>query len=210
MGVEERKERDRHWMRNRILRAAMELFSKGGYKNVSMRRIAMKIEYSPGTIYRYFKKKDDIMLQLCYQGFEELLARQMKLEEIDDPFERLNVCGRYYVAFALENPDLYELMFATEEIVKQPEGEEETVALKSFGKLVNHVQDCLNAGIFCGEDAQTVAIGIWSALHGLSSLLIKQQLRFLPQDRVDTVVEKALTFHLRGNKKTIDTQKKDL
>ena len=69
-------------MQNRILKAAMELFSKGGYKNVSMRRIAMKIEYSPGTIYRYFKNKDDIMLQLCYQGFEQLLAMQMELEEI--------------------------------------------------------------------------------------------------------------------------------
>ncbi len=47
MGVEERKERDSLRMRNRILRAAMELFSKGGYKNVSMRRIAIARESGP-------------------------------------------------------------------------------------------------------------------------------------------------------------------
>ncbi len=61
-------------MRQRILKAAMELFAKGGYENVSMRKIAKKIEYSPGTIYLYFKNKNDIMLQLCYQGFEATLS----------------------------------------------------------------------------------------------------------------------------------------
>ena len=55
------------------------------------------------------------MLQLCYQGFERLLAHQDELQKIADPLERLSTGGRYYLAFALENPELYELMFATTE-----------------------------------------------------------------------------------------------
>ena len=73
-------------MRTRILNAAMEIFATEGYKNVSMRRIAKRIEYSPGTLYRYFKDKDDIMLQLCFQGFQNLLNRQIELTEINDPY----------------------------------------------------------------------------------------------------------------------------
>jgi AcrR family transcriptional regulator len=175
----------------------MELFAKGGYENVSMRRLAKKIEYSPGTIYRYFKKKEDIMLQLCYQGFEQILAKQIELDKITDPLERLIVGGRYYITFAQENPDLYELMFATKEIIKQPDQAEETVALKCFRKLGETVQECLNTDFFSGEDTEAVAIAIWAALHGLSSLLIKQQFRFLPQENLDAVVEKALAFNLR-------------
>ena len=203
MGIKERKERDAHNMRQRILEAAMDLFSKEGYEGVSMRRIADKIEYSAGTIYRYFENKDDIMLQLCYQGFEKLLALQIELDKIADPVERIKAGGPHYVAFALENPELYELMFATKEIIKQPDGSEETVALKSFKKFVEHVQQCLDAGFFPEGDAEPLAIGIWAALHGLSSLLIKEQLRFLPKDRVDQVVKKALAFNLRGGGKDL-------
>ncbi|MDY6953633.1 MAG: TetR/AcrR family transcriptional regulator [Thermodesulfobacteriota bacterium] len=201
MGIKERKERDAHKMRQRILEAAMGMFAKGGYEGVSMRGIAEQIEYSAGTIYRYFEKKDDIMLQLCYQGFKKLLALQYALDEIADPVERIKTGGRHYVTFALENPELYELMFGTKEIIKQPNDAEKTVALESFQKFVDHVQQCLDAGFFFGDDAETLAVSLWSALHGLSSLLIKEQLRFLPKDKADQVVEKALAFTLRGGGK---------
>ena len=104
MGIEERRKRDALKMQDHILKTAMGLFAKGGYENVTMRRIAAKIEYSPGTIYLYFKNKKDIMLQLCYQGFEQLLSGQDELEKIADPLERLQAAGRYYLAFAQENP----------------------------------------------------------------------------------------------------------
>lgn len=203
MGIKERKDRDAHRMRQRILEAAMGLFAEGGYQGVSMRGLARQIEYSAGTIYRYFKNKDDIMLQLCYQGFEKLLAAQYELDKIEDPVERIKTGGRHYVTFALENPELYELMFGTKEIVKQPDGPDETVALKSLRKFVEHVQQCLDAGFFSGGDAETLAVALWAALHGLSSLLIKEQLRFLPEDKVDRVVEKALAFTLRGGGKDL-------
>lgn len=200
MGIKERKKRDEKRMRERILKAAREIFAEGGYKHVTMRRIARKIEYSPGTIYRYFKDKNEIMLQLCYQGFEQLLAMQLKLDRVADPLDRLVTGARYYISFAVENPDFYELMFATEEIIKQPDEGEESVALSSFLKLVDHVQACIDNGDFSGEDAETLAISVWSALHGMSLLLIKQQLSFLPEEKLDAIVEKALAFNLRGEK----------
>lgn len=201
MGIKERKERDACKMRQRILDAAMDVFVKEGYEGVSMRRIANKIEYSAGTIYRYFENKDDIMLQLCYQGFERLLALQCELDNIVDPVERVKTGGRHYITFALENPELYELMFATRQIIKQPDGSEETVALKSFRKFVEHVRQCLDAGFFSGGNAEPLAVALWAALHGLASLLIKEQLRFLPKERLGQVVTKALAFNLRGGGK---------
>ena len=199
MGIKERKRRDVKKMRQRILRAAMELFAIGGYKNVSMRRIAKKIEYSPGTIYLYFENKDDIMLQLCYQGFESLLNLQHELDRITNPRTRLSAAGRYYIDFALENPELYELMFATEEIIKQPDPEEESVPLRSFRKLEQHVREWLDAGVLAGGNPEAVTISLWAALHGLASLLIKQQLRFLPEEKMGEIVDRAIDFSLRGN-----------
>jgi AcrR family transcriptional regulator len=197
MGIKERKKRDAGKMRSRILKAAMQLYVKGGYENVTMRRIAAKIEYSPGTIYLYFKDKKDIMLQLCYQGFERLLAHQDTLEKIADPLERLSAGGRYYLAFALENPELYELMFATKEIFKESGPDEESAPLRAFRKFAENVKACLDAGIFSAGEVETTAIALWATLHGLASLLIKGRLRFLPEESLGKVVEQAYAFSLR-------------
>ena len=200
MGIRERKKRNADKMRQRILKAAMELFAKGGYDNVTMRRMAEKIEYSPGTIYLYFKNKNDIMLQLCYQGFEQLLALQEELDQVSQPLERLSIGGRYYISFALENPELYELMFSTEEIVQKTVPDEESVPLKSFRKFEKHVQKCMDVGVFSGEDAEATTIALWAALHGLASLLIKQRLGFLPEGKLDDIVQQALDFSLRRSR----------
>ena len=197
MGVKDRKKRDAGKMRSRILKAAMELYVKGGYENVTMRGIAAKIEYSPGTIYLYFQNKNDIMLQLCYQGFERLLAHQDKLEKIADPLERLSAGGRYYLAFALENPEFYELMFTTTEVLRDSGPDQEAAPLRAFRKFAENVKACLDAGIFSAGEVETTAIALWATLHGLASLLIKGRLRFLPEESLGKVVEQAYAFSLR-------------
>jgi len=197
MGLKERKKRDAHKMQARILKAAMQLFVKGGYDNVTMRGIAAKIEYSPGTIYLYFQNKNDIMLHLCYQGFERLLAHQDNLQKIADPLERLSAGGRYYLAFALENPKLYELMFATAEVLRDSGPDEEAAPLRAFRGFAKNVKDCLDAGVFSDGGVETTAIALWATLHGLASLLIKGRLRFLPEESLTEVVEQAFAFSLR-------------
>ena len=72
MGVKERQEREREATARAILDAARELFVAEGYQNVSIRKIAEKIEYSPAAIYSYFPSKDDIFLALAEEGFRML------------------------------------------------------------------------------------------------------------------------------------------
>src|SRR3954471_19238288 len=74
MGIKERQERDREAVSRAILDAARELFVAEGYSNVSIRKIAEKIEYSPAAIYSYFPSKDDIFLALAEEGFRLLFA----------------------------------------------------------------------------------------------------------------------------------------
>jgi AcrR family transcriptional regulator len=62
MGILERKEREKQEMRDLILNVATEMFIEEGYDKTSIRKIADKIEYSPATIYLYFKDKDEIFM----------------------------------------------------------------------------------------------------------------------------------------------------
>ena len=74
MGVKERHEREREATGRAILDAARDLFVAEGYQNVSIRKIAERIEYSPAAIYSYFPSKDDIFLALAEEGFRMLFA----------------------------------------------------------------------------------------------------------------------------------------
>ena len=72
MGTKERQQRERDRISEAILTAARELFVAEGYRNVSMRKIAERIEYSPAAIYSYFPSKDDIFFALAEEGFRLL------------------------------------------------------------------------------------------------------------------------------------------
>lgn len=75
MTIAARKQREKEEMRALILDAARKIFLEKGYEHTSIRNIAEKIEYSPGTIYLYFKEKDEIFHALHEEGFRRLLER---------------------------------------------------------------------------------------------------------------------------------------
>ena len=93
MGVKERQEREREAVARAILDAARELFVAEGYQNVSIRKIAEKIEYSPAAIYSYFPSKDDIFLALAEEGFRLLFACGQDAAAGDRRSDRQHPCG---------------------------------------------------------------------------------------------------------------------
>ena len=91
MGIAERKEREREGVKDLILNAAREIFLTEGYENTSIRKIASKIEYSPGVIYLHFKDKNDLLLALHDKAFEcKMEALFHSTGHIADPLERLH------------------------------------------------------------------------------------------------------------------------
>lgn len=72
MGTKERKEREKNERRRLILDAAKELLMLKGYKSTTMDDIAKKVELSPGTIYLYFKNKDELYASLNLIGLQFL------------------------------------------------------------------------------------------------------------------------------------------
>src|SRR5262244_2221370 len=80
MGVMERRIREKQALRQEILDAARELFVTEGYENVSMRKVAERIEYSPTTIYLYFKDKADLHDCICEETLGRLVESQAAID----------------------------------------------------------------------------------------------------------------------------------
>jgi AcrR family transcriptional regulator len=175
MTVAARKQREREEMRQLILDAAREIFLEKGFQQASIRNIAEKIEYSPGTIYLYFKEKDEIFHALHEEGFGRFLTQMQPLQHVSDPFERLKAMGRVYIDFALKNKDFYDLMF----IMQAPMNVEEQNCWKMGNQALSFlrqvIDDCKATGRFKGMDTNHLSFLIWSTVHGMCALHVRDR-----------------------------------
>lgn len=166
---------ERQLARHHILDAARELFVSKGVEAVTMREIAKKIDYSPTTIYLYFKDKDALILDLCNTDFQTLAKELNAILTIQAPVERMLALGRAYATFALHYPNHYQMMFMTKHLTVNIEAEIRADASLDAYHLLNHVvSEVFNAGHFMHslKDAELIAQTLWAAIHGVCSLEI--------------------------------------
>jgi AcrR family transcriptional regulator len=175
---QQRREREKQDVRNKILDAARELFIKQGYEAVTMRQIAQKIAYTPTAIYFHFKDKEHLMSELCAIDFLKLARHFNQLAHEKDPLGRLQKMAFAYMDFGLKNPNHYRLLFMTphehvpaEDVPYIRRGDP---AEDAYAFLRATIIECIAAGKFRKEyrDPELVAQVMWSAIHGITSLHI--------------------------------------
>ncbi|HMG27994.1 MAG TPA: TetR/AcrR family transcriptional regulator [Acidimicrobiia bacterium] len=185
-------------LREDLLAATEELMIKTGSADaVSIRAIADAVGVTPPSIYLHFADKSSLILAVCERHFEVF---DSIIEEAGrstgDPVESLRRRGRAYVRFGLENPEPYRILFMT-----RAEGARQYDVLvgaggRAFQHLVDAVQRCIDAGAFRPVDAVLAATGVWTAVHGVTSLLIS--LPGFPWPDVDALVDHVCDIEIRG------------
>lgn len=177
MGITERKEREKAEMKRLIMDAARKLFIEQGFEKTSIRNIADEIEYSPGTIYLYYKDKSELLFDLHQESFQKLIEQFQRVLNIKDPFERLTTMGRYYMQYGFENPELYELMFLMSSPIETIECREEIWedGHVAFDMLRQIVRECIDAGYFKIDDVEGTSMMIWANVHGLVTIHLRKR-----------------------------------
>jgi AcrR family transcriptional regulator len=201
MGIVERKEREKSEMKQFILDAAMNLFIEEGFENVSIRRIADKIEYSPATIYLYFKDKDEMLYTLHLAGFELLFKKQKAIQSENDALLRLKKHAEAYVSFGIENPEYYQLMFIMPgPIAKMKMADEWSCGFRSYDLLKENIKDAMDKNLIPLGDIEIAAFAFWSFVHGIVSLLIRH-LTFFPTESRLPMSHSAIDYFMKATKK---------
>jgi AcrR family transcriptional regulator len=200
MGISERKERERHEMRKRILDAAMTMFLVEGYEKTSLRNIADKIEYSPATIYLYFKDKDELLYEVQKEAFMELEATFKRDITSKEPLEQLRQICRSYVKFGMNNTELYDLMF----IIRAPMNVVEATVIwengnNCFETLLYIIKSCIDANLIRYQDVMIAVLSVWSMCHGLVSLNIRCRIKVMEmsEDDVTHAIDASIEEFLR-------------
>ena len=180
MGVKERQERDREAVARSILDAARELFVTHGYREVSIRKIAEKIEYSPAAIYSYFPSKDDIFFALAEEGFRLLFSYGASPRPADaaDPMDGIRAMFWRYYEFSKEHPEYFALMFLDRSVPRISQN------WNRFGfvgemrhEMVERIQRAIDSGAFPpGTEPNAVFRVLLTSLHGAATMKLCDRL----------------------------------
>jgi AcrR family transcriptional regulator len=200
-------------VRRVILDAARELFVCEGYGNVSLRKIAGRIGYTPMAIYVHFRDKSEILDCICEETFSCFRATAERLDGLGlPPRERLAAGMRSYIEFGLEHPHHYQLTFMTPPCGRQDLGRRNEIGQECYQRMRRRVALCMAEQESRPElpappaspvplddradspEVELASQAIWTAMHGLVSLLIaRPEFQWVEREHlIEAVIQGAL------------------
>jgi AcrR family transcriptional regulator len=181
-------------LRARLIDTASELLAKEGVHALSTRRIAAAVGTSTSAIYSLIGSKPDLLREIFLEGFRRLADHLAATPPTEDPLAHLAALGDAYLDNAIDNPQLYQVMFGPPLPDFQASEDDIAYALSTLQTLIDAVEACVDAGIFRGEPGN-LSIELWAAGHGPASLWAAG---LLDAERVRAVHRDAMTHLVNG------------
>ena len=197
MSIKDRREREKKQLRQNILGAAQKIINKEGFKALSMRKLAERIEYSPGAIYLHFQNRNQIAQELALAGYGRLFEELVAALQTKGLVDRLKNVGLAYVAFGIKHPETYRLIFMgdaeyMEAVFTNPTPDHP--AKKCYQILTDIAEALKNEGRYTGKlTPNEIADTIWAALHGIVSLKLSCEGLQTPADDLAKIMTTMLT-----------------
>jgi AcrR family transcriptional regulator len=194
MTREQRQMLEREEMKRKILEAAALLITKDGIEKLSIRKIAEKIEYSPGIIYHYFQGKDEIVVRYLQQKYTDLVAGlqsvQRKVEHELPPETLLRQSLEQWIRMTLFTSVEYRNVMLND----TPAVLSYTAVLfkgaaqerKAIGMLCQCLSRFESKELRKESSLELTAQVIWSAAFGLIMRLIVE--KDLPEEQVEALI----------------------
>jgi len=165
----QRKQREYEARREEILQAAERMFSQNGFFKASMAEIAESAQFAMGTVYRFFKSKEEIYISLVEVKVEELLNRLKEATKSGSTApEKLREVIRVKLAFADQNRDFFRIYVSEwsgfEWTVKSAFGDR---VWKKYLAQIDLVANLIKEGIKTGEFRKVSPKDTSLAFHGM-------------------------------------------
>ncbi len=173
MGVKERRQLEKLARRNQILDAARKLLFSQGIEKVSISKISKEAELGVGTIYFYYKNKEDIFIALQEEGLTLLFAIIQKIaDKTMERDEKLRHIANAYYDFTETKKEYFNIInyFLSSPKVFFKEDLKQQIDM-SGSKILTVIQDIIisgnQAGIFMEQHPEKFSIMFWGTIHGL-------------------------------------------
>ena len=163
-----------------LLFGAVERVRRVGAEKVSLRAIAGDLGVSPSAAYHHFPDKDALLTAAGFAAIDKLADQQevalslITATGADGALARFRALGRSYVDFALNEPHLFRLAFGGHCVI--PDGSQGEEQPRAWVILTTTLDGLVDAGLLKPEFRQKSEILVWSAVHGVATLILEGQL----------------------------------
>ncbi len=181
--------------KERILEAALEVFSLKGFHPATMDEIAEKAGVGKGTLYRYFETKEKLFAELVRLRLDELGKKAgCEIDNQDDVLTMISKYIRNYFEFFDRNQQLYKLIIQEQlDMGEHSSGEYFRRVMKSIPNLKRKVYEGTQQGILKDVDFQTVFYGTMGFAHGVIQKWLARDCSYPLADELPRVLE--VLFH---------------
>lgn len=161
-------EASRSAFRDELCGAALRLLSERGEQAVTMRAVAGAVGCGVATPYRYFADKDALFDAVRVAGFNRFADRlEQVVGGVEGPSARIHAVAADYLAFAVDEPEAFRVMWGVPHTKRPPEVAE--AVDRCWGIFLAQVEAAVAEGLVVG-DPVLIANVIWVGVHGLASL----------------------------------------
>ena len=150
------------------------MVAEGGPAALSLRPLGARLGVTAPALYAHFDNKEAILVAVAETEFARLIERfQLAIRGVEPPIDRIKAQSRAYVQHALEHPALFEILFVFRPAWSpNPDAPELPIASKAFEISATAVDDAIAAGLLGQSDSLMASLTIWSAVHGVATLLL--------------------------------------
>ncbi len=167
-------------LRNALIAAAAQMVEQGGQERFSLREAARSVGVTANAAYRHFADKSALLTAVAASGFEELshrmdaaMARRGRTgSDSATATGRLRAVGRAYVELALEQPELFRLMFGQSGLSCLDGGASQIHGPTPAELLGGVLDDLVAEGQMSSERRAGAELRAWAAVHGFASLVL--------------------------------------
>ncbi len=206
MGIQERKEREKERRRQQIIVAAKRVFSENGFNKATMEDIAKEAELSPGTLYLYFKNKEELYASLSLRILQYLhirvthvnkdaaLSPEQKLSALMDAmydvydFDPLIIINMFHLQSSETLKNLSESLL---EEIKQ-------LSQKSIGAIAKIFEEGMKRGIYIDRHPVALADIFWSMFSGVVLWEASKKIISADKDYLKSTLATAFELFERG------------
>lgn len=189
-------------LRDDILEAAERLLLETGDSgSLSIRAIAGAVGVTPPSIYLHFADRNELLFAVCDRRWRQLEA-ELDAAAADaagaDPVERIVRRGRAYVGWGLRHPEHYRILLMSRATEVPPRYADQALVTRRLGfdPLAEDLRAAMTSGALVEADPNEVCFVLFSAVHGLTSLLVTNPRFDLPP--VERLVDQLIDTLLLG------------
>ena len=198
-------------LRNALVSEGLKLLEQEGHSDFTLRDIAHRVGVSVAAPYAHFTDKSALLAAIATAGFIRLRAAlEAAIRDDRDLADQFLHMGSAYVRFGMDQPALYKLMFASEELPAKRGDYPELQAAgeAAFGLLTGMLERMQRRGFLRAGDPEADALSVWAHVHGLTSLIITGRVECAgdPASRPAEVVSYSLTALLGGLRRPARTE----